>query len=93
MKMPNDKKRPNTNSDKETRERKGNQKYIWVSKRILEVPVMNPDGSLTNIKQMVAERYGRTFKREVPKQLSKRDFGRKYGWDVWWDLRPIGVGE
>lgn len=61
MKQPNDKKRPNTNSGKETRERKGNQKYIWVSKRILEVPVFNPDGSLTNIKQMVAERTGHTY--------------------------------
>ncbi len=65
MNKPNDKKRPNTDSGKETRDRKRNQKYLWVSKRILEVPVLNPDGSLTNIKQMVAERHGRTYRKPV----------------------------
>jgi hypothetical protein len=61
MKKPNDIKRKRTDSGAETRERKRNQKYVWVSKRILEVPVFAADGSLTNIKQMVAEKHGRTF--------------------------------
>jgi hypothetical protein len=93
MKQPNDKKRPNSNTAKETRERERNYKYIWVSKRLFEVPVFNDDGSLTNIKQIVVEKKGHTYVRPEPKQLSKRDFGRKYGWQIWWDLRPIGVGE
>jgi hypothetical protein len=72
MKKPNDIKRKRTDSGAETRDRKRNYKYIHVSKRILEVPVFAADGSLTNIKQMVAEKRGRTYVNLNPKPASKR---------------------
>lgn len=85
MRTPNDKKRKNTNSGAETRNRKRNLKYVHVSKRILEVPVHIPDcdifqthlvkvdtiqsevqnkpcSCLTNIKEFIPERNGRTYK-------------------------------
>lgn len=76
MKKPNDKQRPNTKGSIEDRERTRNFRYLHVSKRILEIPVLNPDGSLTNIKQMVAEKHGRTYinTNNLP---SKRDVHRE----------------
>jgi hypothetical protein len=79
--QPNDKKRPNTDSGAETRERKWNQNYIWVSKRILEVPVFNPDGSLTNIKQTVAEKHGRTYTYPMPGKPNSREDWRRILWN------------
>lgn len=58
MRKPNDKKRPNTNSGKETRDRKRNQKFIWVSKRILEVEVPG----LPGVQTVIAEPKGRTYR-------------------------------
>lgn len=73
MKTPNDKKRPNTNSGAEETRRRKERKYVWVSKRILEVPVFAADGSLTNIKQTVAEKRGRTYVNLNPKKMSKKE--------------------
>jgi hypothetical protein len=63
MRTPNDRKRPNTKGSAETRERKRNLNYIWVSKKIhaIDYPVVAPDGSLTLVKKFVAEQKGKTF--------------------------------
>lgn len=88
MKKPNDKKRPNSNSGAEIRQRKRNFKYLWVSKKILEVPVIGEDGTLTNIKQLVVEKKGRTYRRQAQKPMSKRDFYRAYGKRAFKELLP-----
>jgi hypothetical protein len=59
-------------------ENKMNYKYLHVSKRLLEVPVIAEDGSLTNIKQIVAETRGRTY-RNKDKRVS-REKERRLNW-------------
>ncbi len=60
-----------------------NYKYLHVSKRLIEVPVINPDGSLTNIKRVVPETRGRTYtnpdKRESREDERRENF-KTMGW-------------
>lgn len=80
MKQPNDKKRPNSDTAAETRERERNYKYLWVSKRLFEVPVFNDDGSLTNIKQIVVEKKGHTYVN--PDKLQSREDQRRINFKI-----------
>jgi hypothetical protein len=50
-----------------------NYKYLHVSKALVEIPVINPDGSVGPAKQVVPVKYGTTYRRPVPKKMSKRE--------------------
>lgn len=48
-------------------------KYLWVSKRLISVPIINDDGSIrTDDQRIVAESRGHTYVRAEPKKMSKR---------------------
>ena len=69
MKKPNDTKRPNTHSGKETRERKRNYRYVWVSKPLVVVP----DPELPGVKKIIPLPVGKTYWPSKGSKLSRKD--------------------
>jgi hypothetical protein len=51
MRKPNDTKRPNTRGSVEDKERLGNLVYLWVSKQLIWVPVLDNKGEDTGMRR------------------------------------------
>jgi hypothetical protein len=60
-----------------------NYKYLHVSKALVEIPVINPDGSVGPAKQIVAVKYGTTYRnpnKKWSRERERRHTFKTLGW-------------